>query len=251
MLQLTKTSGADQQVANEQQGLEAEEAITRAIERAHEVDEVVTLAMAESYTSWLYELKGDAPRALAHVRRAVELAERRGGASLLGMVYGELARALISVGQFDEAVESLEQSVERGNPLTRLLEDPRLALAQLERGEPDAARAAALHAVEKTKKSGARLFEAEARLTLATVLLRTGAASAREQVEAELARAEVLIDATGSAIRRPSVHEVRAEAAELEGDADARRRHLREAHRLFTEMGATGHAERVARELGL
>ena len=28
-------------------------------------------------------------------------------------------------------------------------------------------------------------------------------------------------------------------------------RELREAHRLFTEIGATGHAERVGRELGL
>ena len=28
-------------------------------------------------------------------------------------------------------------------------------------------------------------------------------------------------------------------------------RELREAHRLYTEMGATGHAERLARELGL
>ncbi len=27
--------------------------------------------------------------------------------------------------------------------------------------------------------------------------------------------------------------------------------HLREAHRLYTEMGAKGHAERVGRELGL
>ncbi len=32
--------------------------------------------------------------------------------------------------------------------------------------------------------------------------------------------------------------------------APLQERELREAHRLFTEMGATGHAERVARELG-
>ncbi len=34
------------------------------------------------------------------------------------------------------------------------------------------------------------------------------------------------------------------------GDSVARwAAHLREAHRLYIEMGATGHAERVAREL--
>jgi hypothetical protein len=33
------------------------------------------------------------------------------------------------------------------------------------------------------------------------------------------------------------------------GDEPGRKRYLREAHRLYTEMSATGHAERVAREL--
>ncbi len=40
-----------------------------------------------------------------------------------------------------------------------------------------------------------------------------------------------------------------AELARLRGDDTARERALRSAHRSFTEMGATGHAERVAREL--
>jgi hypothetical protein len=43
----------------------------------------------------------------------------------------------------------------------------------------------------------------------------------------------------------------RAELSRLRGDGGASERDLREAHRLFTEMGATGHAERLARELGL
>ena len=35
----------------------------------------------------------------------------------------------------------------------------------------------------------------------------------------------------------------------LAGDGAEAERELSEAHRLYTEMGATGHAERVAREL--
>jgi hypothetical protein len=35
----------------------------------------------------------------------------------------------------------------------------------------------------------------------------------------------------------------------LLGRSSDAERELREAHRLYTEMGATGHAERVAREL--
>ncbi len=45
--------------------------------------------------------------------------------------------------------------------------------------------------------------------------------------------------------------ELRAELAHARGDAAGRERHLREAHRLYTEMGAAGHAERMAKELGL
>ncbi len=41
----------------------------------------------------------------------------------------------------------------------------------------------------------------------------------------------------------------RAALAALLGHGAGRARYLREAHRLFTEMGATGHAERIAKEL--
>ena len=48
---------------------------------------------------------------------------------------------------------------------------------------------------------------------------------------------------------RPQVCEERAELARLRGDEAARARELREALRLYTESGAAGHAERLAREL--
>ena len=57
-----------------------------------------------------------------------------------------------------------------------------------------------------------------------------------------------LIRQKGARAWAPFVCEERARLAQCLGDAAAER-HLREAHRLFTEMGATGHAERLAREL--
>jgi len=45
------------------------------------------------------------------------------------------------------------------------------------------------------------------------------------------------------------VHEVRAELAQVLGDAVGRDRELRAAQQLYTSMGATGHAERLAKEL--
>ncbi len=35
------------------------------------------------------------------------------------------------------------------------------------------------------------------------------------------------------------------------GNEAGRERHFRKAHRLYTEMGAAGHAERVGREVGV
>ena len=55
--------------------------------------------------------------------------------------------------------------------------------------------------------------------------------------------------ATGAGAHIPSVPLARAELAGVLGDEATCERELREAHRLYSEMGATGHAERVAREL--
>ena len=45
--------------------------------------------------------------------------------------------------------------------------------------------------------------------------------------------------------------EERARLAALRGDDGATSEDLRRAHALYTEIGATGHTERLARELGL
>ena len=55
-----------------------------------------------------------------------------------------------------------------------------------------------------------------------------------------------LIEQTGAERWRPHLHVERAELCRLAGDTEAARRELAEAHRLFAEMGATGHAERIA-----
>jgi len=56
---------------------------------------------------------------------------------------------------------------------------------------------------------------------------------------------------TEARCREPIVHEISAELARLRADEATRERELRQAHRLFAEMGATGHAERLAKELEL
>ena len=58
-----------------------------------------------------------------------------------------------------------------------------------------------------------------------------------------------MIEATEAHVFTPQVHVERAALARVLGDEATRQRELREAHRLFTDMGATARAEQVAREL--
>ncbi len=71
----------------------------------------------------------------------------------------------------------------------------------------------------------------------------------RGEIESALESCLSLVEQTQARVYEPHVYELRAELAHLQGDAANRERYLREAHGLFTEMGATGHAERLAREL--
>jgi hypothetical protein len=93
--------------------------------------------------------------------------------------------------------------------------------------------------------------EAQANLAQARVLLGIDGPDARTQVEAVLARTRELIRRTGMKAYEPQVHVELAELARQSEDDEARRDELREAHRLFTEIGASGYAERVAGELAV
>jgi hypothetical protein len=72
--------------------------------------------------------------------------------------------------------------------------------------------------------------------------------TARE-IEAALAEAATWLEMSGAKSYEPFLNVERAELAQLPGDEAARQRELREAHRLFTEIGAPIRAEQVAKEL--
>ena len=94
------------------------------------------------------------------------------------------------------------------------------------------------------------MHEIRALLARAHVLIAAEGASARSRVEADLRDAAAVIEATEARVFTPQVHVERAALARVLGDAAGHQRELREAHRLFTAMGATARAEQVAREIG-
>src|SRR5438128_604478 len=102
-------------------------------------------------------------------------------------------------------------------------------------------------------ESGGQPYFADTPFYAMTELLKrlfawTGEDTAEARVAA-LERALGAVRETGAKAFEPLVHVERAELASQSGDAEGRERELREAHRLFTAMGAAGHAARLAREL--
>ena len=86
-----------------------------------------------------------------------------------------------------------------------------------------------------------------AKLVLARIGVRAG--DTPDRVEATLREAAAFYEEGGAIARLPGVHEVRAELLRREGDPAGAEAELREARRRYQEMGATGHVERLDREL--
>ena len=130
--------------------------------------------------------------------------------------------------------------------LLQLLAETHIGVGQLglARHECDEAIAAAL-------RSGTPLYECDAQLILARILLQEGSAEPAKvrEIGSSLERAAELIDQTGAESRRPRLTELLASVAHAQGDDADHVRKLREAHRLYVEMGATGNAARLGSEL--
>jgi len=121
-----------------------------------------------------------------------------------------------------------------------------LAEAHLAAGDAASARTVANRC---TAERDMWVFELRAHLSRSRVLRALDGAEARGEVEATLARAQHLLDKSGARAFAPFIIEERARLAEVLGDAAGAAQYLREAQRAFAEVEATGHAERLAREL--
>jgi class 3 adenylate cyclase/tetratricopeptide (TPR) repeat protein len=225
--------------------------LERALAQAHPRGDIAALTSIETLRALLGVWMGDGPLALAHARRALELAERTGAANVIGASYFALGSSCILEERWADALEALERATERGVGYNRLTAGPDLALAWLGLGNERKARSEAEKAVSSATRSGAKAFALYAEIALARVLRRTKGRPARAEIENALSRAHALMEDSGFRIREPHICIERAELLGVLGDEPGRLRELREAHRLFTEMGATGHAKRVATELGL
>lgn len=198
--------------------------------------------------------RGEAEQAMVHARHAFELSEQSDVLSRGGALQA-LGGAHISSGSPETALATLEGALAtmreqatglnaEGQVLVLLAEADR-ARGELARGRAWAEEAIAVSRWRKT-----RVFEAEAHLALARVLLAAEGARDVGAIRDALAQAEALVGETGARVLQPFIHVERAALARLTRDEAARERELRAAQRLFTEMGAPIRAEQVPKELG-
>jgi hypothetical protein len=80
-------------------------------------------------------------------------------------------------------------------------------------------------------------------------LLATDCVVPRAEIESALERAEHLVTSIDGSALWPRILELRGRLGAVVGDSPLSDRTLREALDLYRAIGATGHAERLAREL--
>lgn len=234
---------------------EGRELVERGMTLAAERDAVETVGWGHLWSVQEAQLSGDGDRARLHAEQALEIAEQLGDSFSRAWAWDRLGLAACLHGDWRGAMEA----VERARAIAtehRTASDAALwylvtrGAAHLGLGEAEPAKALLREAVELADRRGELTNAATVNVVLARILLATDGVAAREEIEAALAHALALTDRVGLGAIVPTVHVELAELARQMGDPAAQERELREAHRRFTEVGATGHAERLVAELG-
>ena len=200
--------------------------------------------------SLIAERRGDAETALRYARRMLEDAERLDTPRVRVGAYHTLSRAHALAENWSAAIEAGEEAMK----LSRAHRTgmglgvgflPVLVDAHRAQGNFDRAFEVLADALDGSGLPKGRILLAQARL-----LADSQGAEAAAEIERVLDAAEADFERIDWHEHRPDVLVERAALARLRGNEEERRRYLQRAHELYVERGATGRAERVARELG-
>jgi class 3 adenylate cyclase/tetratricopeptide (TPR) repeat protein len=227
--------------------------LDRVIELAHASQQLVPLSTSHSQHVSRCEVTGEAAPALAHGREAVDYAERTGSQTMRIFGYLSLGLANVLNGAWHDALEALGAALTIGKERRLLVLEGRvlavMAAAHLGLGDRTRALTLAEEATAVSRRLGTRLGEFSALLTRIHALRETHGIEATREIEGAIAEADAWLEMSGAKSYEPFLHVERAELARLRGDETTRARELREAHRLFLEIGAPIRAEQVAKEL--
>jgi adenylate cyclase len=229
---------------------EAAAALEDAVQAAIAHGELENRGWAEGFWVTQCWAVGDAAAALRHAHAAVEIAETTGSAFSRVLAYKALGVAHALAAAWPAAIETLQRSLEISREATaNVLEDGSvlalLAEVHGHAGDLGPARLLADEAVAATRRRHTRMYECQAQIARAAVLVRTEGARGTRAIERALARAWALVEDTGARAYAPVIHECRAALARLRGDEGRWRRELEAARREFGSHGATGHLRRL------
>jgi hypothetical protein len=229
--------------------------LDRTLELARASQQLFPLAFCHIFLGFRCEFTGDAASALAHARASLDYSERAGSHQARVYAYAGLGIASVLNNACHDALEPLEQALrigkERrlGNYESRVL--AAMAAAHLGLGNGTRALELTNESIAVSRRCGTRFSEFWALVTQARALRETAGVKATRDIEAALCEAAAWLEMSGAKSYEPFLHVKRAELARLTCDEASRERELREAHRLFTEIGAPIRAAEVAKELGL
>jgi adenylate cyclase len=197
---------------------------------------------------------GRAESGLEHGHRSLEIAEKLDNEASRMAAYAALGLANLVEGQPAAARDAFRESatIARDRRVVRALLPlvlAGLAEAHLALGEPTAAVATAREGIDLGSAGGCLYNEALAQLALAAALLATDGVVPRAEIESALERSEQLVALIEGSALSPRILELRGRLAAAVGGAPSSDRTFREALDLYRAIGATGHAERLAREL--
>ncbi len=196
--------------------------------------------------SQLWIDRGDLSRAERLARESLEIAERIESPLSRSEATVSLFRVLAQKGDLDAAIAlAAPWAEDPGNYMTRPFRMSALAGIRHARGEFSEARRLASEAQRLGETDESILGRVSPLVALARIQL----SDAQPEAAATcIERAEQTVRAANYRLLLPEILELRAELAQQRGDAPGREQALREALQLYREMGAIGHAERIARE---
>ena len=231
-----------------------------AIRRARSRDPSDVLVWSLAATALISDYSGDsaasplAQEARRYALEAVDLAERMGSHFSRVYAYQWLGLAHMLHSNWPAAAEALEVALALARQHRTGLESESDILANLSRaylGTDDVARAraAAEQAIERAGAQGARYFECLGWLALARAHHAEQSAAPGGEIAQCLDRALELVNEIEAHVVEPQIIEERARLAQRRGDDVTATAERQRAHALYVAIGATGHAERISRQL--
>jgi class 3 adenylate cyclase/tetratricopeptide (TPR) repeat protein len=221
---------------------------------ALELGEHEVLTWIRSAEAFIVHTSGDRNLSLDRARHTVEVAEELDNEGSRVCAYSVLGVANLMHGDAEAAREALRESVAISSDRRALLAVRPgilswIAEAELALGERARAVAAAREAIDIADSGGVLYYGANARITLSEMLLATDGDLPGREIESVLDRAEELVESIAGRSLSPRILEMRGRLAALLDDDTAAKSAFQKAVDIYREIGAKGHAERLARKI--